>query len=295
MSRLAHEWEEREKEREQLLSQKLHRYSELEKQLQTTLRDIQVQQQKLQQKELQLMQERELLSCDREEVARQLERTKQDYQLQHQQLTERERIRTEELQAQNKNLRKQVAELEQRCRDKDSEFDAYRQQLYSKPESRLQAELSMAHMEKVELERKLESLVKSKQHYKDQWVKALRELAAVRQKEQASTRERLRRQQQELEAMRASYLQQEEHNGIRKQLEEVKTETHRLQQLMRHAPSGTPVSNPNESQTLQDSDVARWMEERDILLQTGVYTTSDPTIQKLDLKIRAALAKKTAL
>ena len=43
----------------------------------------------------------------------------------------------------------QVAELEQRCRDKDSEFDAYRQQLYSKPESRLQAELSMAHMEKV--------------------------------------------------------------------------------------------------------------------------------------------------
>ena len=102
----------------------------------------------------------------------------------------------------------------------------------------------------VELERKLESLAKSKQHYKDQWVKALRELAAVRQKEQvthacslqiallgeatvdpilqASTRERLRRQQQELEAMRASYLQQEEHNGIRKQLEEVKTETHRF-------------------------------------------------------------------
>ena len=38
----------------------------------------------------------------------------------------------------------------------------------------------------VELERKLESLAKSKQHYKDQWVKALRELAAVRQKEQVT-------------------------------------------------------------------------------------------------------------
>ena len=39
----------------------------------------------------------------------------------------------------------------------------------------------------VELERKLESLVKSKQHYKDQWVKVLRELAAVRQKEQVTS------------------------------------------------------------------------------------------------------------
>eukprot|EP00731_Ephydatia_muelleri_P012343 Em0006g1237a len=289
MGRLVEEWEQREREREQLLSQKLNRYGELEKQLQTTLRDIQQQQQKLQQKELQMMQERELLSRDREELVRQLDRARQEYQLQHEQLIERERLRTDELQTQNKNLRKQVAELEQRCRDKDSEFDAYRQQLYSKPESRLQAELSMAHMEKVELERKLESLAKSKQHYKDQWVKALRELAAVRQKEQASTRERLRRQQQELEAMRASYLQQEEHNGIRKQLEEVKTETHRLQQQLKHGPSD-PTAAANEP-SLQDSDVARWMEERDILLQTGVYTTMDPTIQRLDLKIRAALAK----
>ena len=40
-----------------------------------------------------------------------------------------------------------------------------------------------------------------------------------------------------------------------------------------------------------DTNVARWIEERDILLQTGVYTSSDPTIQKLDLEIRQALAE----
>ena len=36
-------------------------------------------------------------------------------------------------------------------------------------------------------------------------------------------------------------------------------------------------------------DVARWIEERDILLQTGVYTHNDVTIEKLDKKIKAAL------
>ena len=41
-----------------------------------------------------------------------------------------------------------------------------------------------------------------------------------------------------------------------------------------------------------DSNVARWIEERDILLQTGVYSSNDPTIQKLDLKIRQALAQQ---
>lgn len=35
-------------------------------------------------------------------------------------------------------------------------------------------------------------------------------------------------------------------------------------------------------------DVARWMEEREILLQTGVYSHQDLTIQKLDQKIKTA-------
>ena len=38
-----------------------------------------------------------------------------------------------------------------------------------------------------------------------------------------------------------------------------------------------------------DPAVARWIEERDILLQTGVYSSNDPTIARLDQKIREAL------
>lgn len=43
----------------------------------------------------------------------------------------------------------QVSDLTARLSSRDREFDAYRQQVLSKPESKLQAELTMIHMEKV--------------------------------------------------------------------------------------------------------------------------------------------------
>ena len=54
----------------------------------------------------------------------------------------------------------------------------------------------------VELERKLDSSTKSKVHYKQQWTRALKELARLKQKEQAAAKAQLKRQQQELEHMR---------------------------------------------------------------------------------------------
>ena len=84
--------------------------------------------------------------------------------------------------------------------------------------------LTVIPVVQAELERKLLALSKSKQHYKEQWSKALGELAACRQREQAAARERLLAQQQELEMMRARYLQHEEQNSIRQQLHQVKNE-----------------------------------------------------------------------
>ena len=54
----------------------------------------------------------------------------------------------------------------------------------------------------MELERKLDSATKSKVHYKQQWTRALKELARLKQKEQAAAKAQLKRQQQELEHMR---------------------------------------------------------------------------------------------
>lgn len=79
----------------------------------------------------------------------------------------------------------------------------------------------------VELERKLDSITKSKIHYKQQWGRALKELARHKQKEQTIAKAELKRQRQELEHMRLRYLAAEEKevvNSEKKELEEIRQE-----------------------------------------------------------------------
>ena len=61
-----------------------------------------------------------------------------------------------------------------------------------------------------------------------------------------------------------------------------------------HPPPLTSQDPTNDHKSQLNPDVARWIEERDILLQTGVYSNTDTTIQKLDAKIRQALQQQTA-
>ena len=73
----------------------------------------------------------------------------------------------------------------------------------------------------------MDALTKSKLHYKQQWGRALKELAKVKQKEQASAKAELKRQQQELEHMRLRYLAAEEKEVVKsekKELEDLKNE-----------------------------------------------------------------------
>ena len=79
----------------------------------------------------------------------------------------------------------------------------------------------------VELERKLDTVTKSKVHYKQQWGRALREMARLKQREQTSAKAELRRQQTELEHMRMRYMASEENDMIRadrQQLTDIRAE-----------------------------------------------------------------------
>ena len=79
----------------------------------------------------------------------------------------------------------------------------------------------------VELERKLEAANQSKIHYKQQWGRALKEVARLKQREQEAAKAALRQQQQELEHMRLRYLAAEEKDVAKtdnQQLEEIKNE-----------------------------------------------------------------------
>uniref|UniRef100_A0A4W5R657 Centrosomal protein of 120 kDa n=1 Tax=Hucho hucho TaxID=62062 RepID=A0A4W5R657_9TELE len=86
--------------------------------------------------------------------------------------------------------------------------------------------------QQVELERTLESTTKSKLHYKQQWGRALKELARFKQREQESAMTRLKKQQQELETMRLRYLAAEEKEAVKSEkheLENIRNELNRYQ------------------------------------------------------------------
>ncbi|CAI8031837.1 Centrosomal protein of 120 kDa [Geodia barretti] len=111
----------------------------------------------------------------------------------------------------------------------------------------------------------------------------MKELAAYRHNELKSAQSILQRQQQELESVK---IHSEEQKIIRKDLTQVKEEVSRVQKETFNDECPSKVT---EAEDTANPDVARWIEERDILLETGVYTQNDFTIQQLDQKIKACL------
>ncbi|CAO2594050.1 Centrosomal protein of 120 kDa [Lemmus lemmus] len=159
--------------------------------------------------------------------------------------------------------------------------------------------------QQVELERKLESATKSKLHYKQQWGRALRELARLKQREQESQMARLKKQQEELEQMRLRYLAAEEKEVVKTEQQElldIRNELNRLRQQeqkqyqdCREIAGGKPGS-PRGSMPEDGLDdyLTRLIEERDTLMRTGVYNHEDRIISELDRQIREVLSKSIA-
>ncbi|XP_048076684.2 centrosomal protein of 120 kDa isoform X7 [Ursus arctos] len=75
----------------------------------------------------------------------------------------------------------ELSDAENKYKILEKEFLQFKDQQSNKPEIHLQSEINLLTLEKVELERKLESATKSKLHYKQQWGRALKELARLKQ------------------------------------------------------------------------------------------------------------------
>jgi centrosomal protein CEP120 len=180
---LQEEWERREKERQTVFTQKFQAYNCLEAQLRNTLEAAQCEQRKLLSRETELQQLYHKLSFEEQSIAKQCEAKVMQCQLLYEGKLEVQREKAEELLKTVERLKSQVSELSARLTSKDAEFDEYKQKVISKPESRLQAELTMVHIEKTELEKKLSTALRAKKHYKDQWTQAMKELAEYRHNE----------------------------------------------------------------------------------------------------------------
>lgn len=303
MKALAEEWKKRDREREIIMKKKLAEYTQSEEKLRKALLDLQKREKQLAANEQEVTRQRVELQREHDrklqEIKEASHRMKEDC---HHQV-ELERMKVREIEGIVERYKNELGEMEKKYRSLEKDFAVYKEQQNSKPEVRLQSEINLLTLEKVELERKIDALSKSKLHYKQQWGRALKELARLKQKEQASAKAELKRQQQELEHMRLRYLAAEEKevvNSEKRELEELKNELSKLKKLEEEKGKfgsedsprdGTRPFQPDLDLSLDDH-ISRLIEERDTLLRTGVYSTQDKIISELDRQIRESIAQK---
>ncbi|KAM6964859.1 centrosomal protein of 120 kDa [Aplochiton taeniatus] len=292
MQALAEEWRKRDREREGLVKKKEVEYNLLEEQLQKTLADLEKREKQLAHAENETQRLQKELLADHERAQRELQengrRLRQDCD--HQVELQRSTVRLVE--EDRTRLQQQLLDAEAKHRQLEKDVQLLREQQSIRPEIRLQSEINLLSLEKVELERKLESCTKSKLHYKQQWGRALKELARFKQREQENAMTRLKKQQEELEAMRLRFLATEEKEAVksdRQELDTIRNELNRLKQQEDKRPWGDGGSGGGPLSESADEHLSRLLEERDTLLRTGVYTHHDRIISELNRQIQEAM------
>ncbi|NXJ34224.1 CE120 protein, partial [Ciconia maguari] len=305
MQALAEEWKKRDREREALVKKKVAEYTVLEEQLQNTLRDLDKRERQLFSAESELQRVKKELQAEHERNLQELQDSVRRAREECAHQVELERSKIKQLEEDKLRLQQQLYEAENKHKILEKEFQQYKEQQSSKPEIQLQSEINLLTLEKVELERKLESATKSKLHYKQQWTRALKELARLKQREQENAMAHLKKQQQELEHMRLRYLAAEEKElgkTDRQELEDIRNELNRLKlqeeerkQLQDVRDNSAGRVDSLHSRKLNenvDDYLSRLIEERDTLLRTGVYNHEDHIVSELDRQIREAIAKR---
>ncbi|XP_045890052.1 centrosomal protein of 120 kDa-like [Micropterus dolomieu] len=181
MQALAEEWRRRDREREALVKKKELEYNLLEEQLQKTLSDLEKREKQLVEAEQETQRLQRELRAEHSLTQRELQESGRRLQQEcdHRVVLERDKVRL--MEEERGRLLQQIADGESRYKQLEKEFQLYREQQNVRPEFRLQSEINLLTLEKVELERKLESTTKSKLHYKQQWGRALKELARFKQ------------------------------------------------------------------------------------------------------------------
>ncbi|XP_030642668.1 centrosomal protein of 120 kDa isoform X1 [Chanos chanos] len=293
MQALAEEWRRRDREREALVKKKEMEYNLLEEQLQKTLADLEKREKALAHAEMETQRLQREMRAEHEFSVRELQDASRRLREDCAHQVELERSKVRQLEEDLVRQQQQIQEAENKYKQLEKEFQQYREQQNTRPEIRLQSEINLLTLEKVELERKLESTTKSKLHYKQQWGRALKELARFKQREQENAMIRLKKQQQELEHMRLRYLAAEEKEAVKTekhQLEDIRNELNRLKQQEDKRSAREPeFAALNES---ADDHLSRLLEERDTLLRTGVYTHEDRIISELNKQIQEAMAHR---
>ncbi|XP_077473663.1 centrosomal protein of 120 kDa isoform X2 [Stigmatopora argus] len=291
MQALAEEWMRRDHEREAWVKKKEMECSRLEEQLQKTLADLEKKEKNLMEAELKTQRLQRDLRSEHKLTQKEAEESSRRLQLEcdHRTALERDKVRL--MEEERTRLLKQITDWDNRYKQLEKDFHHFREQQNIRPEVRLQSEVNIMTLEKVELERKLDATTKSKLYYKQQWGRALKELASFKQLEQENAMIRLKKQQAELDAMRLRYMASEEKEAVRQERQELGDIRNQLNMLKQQEDLAPPSSAPVPSLTRDaEEHLSRLLEERDTLLRTGVYGHDDRIIAELNRQISDAMA-----
>lgn len=224
---LAEAFKQHDIERETLVQKKMKEYSELEVVLKNSLAEVEKREKQLAFNESQVTRLKADLHHEYENKLLELREASKRVQEKADHQIQLQKSRCDSFEEEISRLKRQLVEQERKTSDKETEFMRYKERENGRPEVRLQSELNMLNLEKLELERKLDTMLKAKNHYKEQWSKALLEIGNIKKKEEACAKAALKKQQMELEHLRLRYLAAEENELIKtdeKQLQSLKSE-----------------------------------------------------------------------
>ncbi|KAI6646513.1 centrosomal protein [Oopsacas minuta] len=312
LQRLAEEWSRQEAGKREELENKSHQYDELQTELRNGLEEVRERGRELDLRDQELIRREQTLSLQLERWEGEKISLRREVSAEYEQKLSIDKGRLVLSEEKIKTLQERLEEIERRLRQRETELQRVMEESRTKPEAKLQAELTVVEAERVKLEQQLSQALQAKQQYRQQWGRALQELAKMRQQEYAVSQAKLKQEQQELEQLRHAYMQREETQGIAQELQKTKQELEHLQTATQHMGGSYRADNGAKAETVEslslsgsmrenttknelESKIARWVEQRNILLQTGVYSRDDPTILRLDENINAALnAKKSS-
>ncbi|KAJ3179236.1 hypothetical protein HDU85_004925 [Gaertneriomyces sp. JEL0708] len=295
LERLASEWKQAQRQRENTIRSRLDSVKELEHKIQSLAEDLENRERAVKAAEIDMQKRQMEMERDMQRAvdeARDASRRVHDeyshkLQLSQTRIDEAERSR-EEFVRQNQSLQLQVEKLQK--------------QFAEQPETGIALRTQIADLERhlASSNGKLEKEKNAKKYYKTQWVKALKEIARYKKETEARLLDEVERLRN---GHKDSAVGLELLDTIRKELDELK-QSQRSNVLV---PAGKNGVSPPRPKTPHQHDasarenyenlsphtlneVERLARERDSLLSSGVYTREDRLVRELDRRIRELLS-----
>lgn len=288
------EWAAREQDREKLFSKSVAELGQLESKLRSKMLELQKREQKI-------------ASLD-EELKQKLNETSRQVALKEEEIQALKARFTDSrgsLVKENKSLIVKIDELKAELGKTEEALRAARREQDSTAVQALRKELEAKTLENIDLKRRLDQVTGVKENFKAQCEKMKADMMRLaqryedeRQEWQAKEREELLRLRLKQETKQTSKQANEDVQALKQQFE-VFTQLVNTQPEPLSAPVAPKKENlvlrplPNagakvvykEEPKLPQSDLARLMEERKLLIESGSYTPEDALITELDRQI----------